>query len=218
MVLDSGLRIISANQAFYEEFSTSPDATMGKVIYEVANGQWNIPRLRELLESILPKNTSFEDYEVDYEFPQLGRRKMLLNARRLHNGGGRKTEKILLAIEDITGRKRMEQEITASELRYRRLFETTQDGILILNAKAGDITDVNPFLLKMLGYSQEELIGKKLWDIGFFNDAEASRHAFQVLQEKGYVRYEDLPLKTKGGQPMEVEFVSNRYSVNGDDK
>jgi PAS domain S-box-containing protein len=215
LVLDSDLRIISANQAFYRMFSITPSVTQGKLIYELGNGQWDIPGLRELLETILPKNTSFENYEVDHEFTGLGRRIMLLNARRIHNGGA-KTQRILLAIEDITERKRMEQKMTSSEVRYRRLFETAQDGILILNAETGEINDVNPFLLNMLGYSKQDLIGKKLWEIGFFNDIEASLNAFQMLQDKGYVRYEDLPLKTRDGRPMDVEFVSNRYTVNGD--
>ncbi len=102
-----------------------------------------------------------------------------------------------------------------SESRYRRLFETAQDGILILNAKTGLISDVNPFLVKLLDYSREEFLGKALWQIGLFKDIEASKAAFRELQDKKYVRYEDLPLKTKGGRPINVEFVSNVYGVNG---
>ena len=215
LVLDSDLRLVSANQSFYREFSVTPAETEGKLIYEMCNGQWDIPKLRELLENILPNNTSFEDYEVEHEFPTLGRRTMLLNARRIHNHGA-KTQKILLAIEDVTERKRLEQEMTSSELRYRRLFEAAQDGILILNAETGEIVDVNPFLLNMLGYSKQGIIGKKLWEIGFFKDIEVSQQAFKVLQAQGYVRYEDLPLKTRDGQSMQVEFISNRYTVNGE--
>ena len=214
IVLDGGLQIISANQSFYRVFSVTPDETEGKLIYEVGDGHWNIPKLRELLENILPKNTSFENYEVEHEFPGLGRKKMLLNARRIHNGGV-KPQKILLAIEDVTERKSMEKEITTSELRYRRLFETAQDGILILDAQTGEIDDVNPFLIKMLGYPFQDLKGKKLWEIGFFKDAESSRQAFQVLQDKGYIRYEDLPLETKDRLPLDVEFVSNVYQIDG---
>jgi PAS domain S-box-containing protein len=215
IVLDANLRIISSNQSFYRTFLTSPEKTEGKLIYEVANRQWDIPKLRELLENILPNNTSFENYVVEHDFSELGRRVMLLNARRIHDGGF-KTQKILLAIEDITERTQMEREKASSELRYRRLFETAQDGILILGGVTGEINDVNPFLLKMLGYSRQELLGKKLWEIGFFKDTNASHNAFQTLQEKGYVRYEDLPLETKDGRPMEVEFVSNVYAIDGE--
>ena len=104
-----------------------------------------------------------------------------------------------------------------SELRYRRLFEATQDGILILDAKTGMIADVNPYLIKMLGYSREEFIKKKLWEVGAFKDIEASQEAFEDLQEKEYIRYEDLPLKAKNGQLIQVEFVSNVYLV-GEEK
>jgi PAS domain S-box-containing protein len=101
-----------------------------------------------------------------------------------------------------------------SEIRYRRLFETAQDGILILDANNGQIQDVNPFLTDMLGYSRAEFLGKELWQIGAFKDVEISRLAFLELQSRGYVRYEDLPLETRTGKHIAVEFVSNVYLVN----
>jgi PAS domain S-box-containing protein/putative nucleotidyltransferase with HDIG domain len=103
-----------------------------------------------------------------------------------------------------------------SELRYRRLFESAQDGILILNFDSGVIEDVNPFLIKILNYDREELVGKRLWDIGPFIDKKASNKAFVTLQEVGYIRYDDLPLMTKDGDIINVEFVSNVYSVEGE--
>ena len=107
----------------------------------------------------------------------------------------------------------VQEALIDSELRYRRLFETAQDGILILDVKTGLITDVNPFLIKLLNYTREEFIGKALWDIGLFKDIESSKSAFQELKDKQYVRYEDLPLETKGGRSISVEFVSNVYGV-----
>jgi len=115
---------------------------------------------------------------------------------------------------DITERKKMEEALKISETRYRRLFEAAQDGILILDAETGQIVDVNPFLLEMLGYSHEELLGKKLWEIGTFRDIEASKATSSELKSKGYVRYHDLPLETKEGRLIAVEFVSNVYLVN----
>jgi PAS domain S-box-containing protein len=109
------------------------------------------------------------------------------------------------------------QNLKDSELRYRRLFETTQDGILILDARTGMIEDVNPYLIKMLGYSREEFLKKKLWEVGAFKDIEASKDAFEVLQDTEYIRYEDLPLRAKDGRLIQVEFVSNVYLV-GDEK
>jgi PAS domain S-box-containing protein len=102
-----------------------------------------------------------------------------------------------------------------SESRYRRLFETAHDGILILDAKTGLIIDVNPFLVELLDYSLEEFLGKALWDIGLFKDIDASKTAFRELQSKKYVRYENLPLETRNGRSINVEFVSNVYGVNG---
>ena len=103
--------------------------------------------------------------------------------------------------------------LRASEARYRRLFETAQDGILLLDAKSGKITDVNPFMIDMLGYPREHFIGRELWQIGPVKDAKLSRDAFQKLQADRYVRYEDLPLETIDGRRVQVEFVSNVYEV-----
>lgn len=113
--------------------------------------------------------------------------------------------------------KNPKKSLEASELRYRRLFEAAQDGILILDAKTGMIEDVNPYLIKMLGYSREEFVEKKLWDVGAFQDVKASKEAFEILQDREYIRYENLPLKTKDGRLVQVEFVSNVY-LAGDEK
>jgi PAS domain S-box-containing protein/putative nucleotidyltransferase with HDIG domain len=118
---------------------------------------------------------------------------------------------------DISEQKTISRNLIKSELRYRRLFESAQDGILILNAKTGLISDVNPYLINMLGYSREEFVEKKLWEVGAFKDIEASRDAFLKLQQKEFIRYENLPLKTKLGRLVQVEFVSNVYLV-GDEK
>jgi len=108
-----------------------------------------------------------------------------------------------------------QESLRASEVRYRRLFETAKDGILLLDANTGRITDVNPFLQDMLGYPHNELIGKALWEIGAVKDIAASQDAMRRLQKKEYVRYENLPLETKAGEHIHVEFVSNVYLVNG---
>ncbi|KXS32625.1 MAG: hypothetical protein AWT59_1220 [Candidatus Gallionella acididurans] len=102
-----------------------------------------------------------------------------------------------------------------SESRYRRLFETARDGILLLNADTAQIEDVNPYLVEMLGYTHAEFLGKKLWEIGAFADRAESKEMFAQLQATGYVRYKDLPLKTKSGTEIAVEFVSNSYDCEG---
>jgi PAS domain S-box-containing protein len=112
-------------------------------------------------------------------------------------------------------RQSADHALKASETRYRRLFETAQDGILILNADTGQIDDVNPFLTDLLGYTREQLLGNKLWEIGPFKDTKASKASFRELQREDYVRYDDLPLETSAGKSINVEFVSNVYQVNG---
>ncbi|MFC1928920.1 MEDS domain-containing protein [Chloroflexota bacterium] len=111
-------------------------------------------------------------------------------------------------------RKRLKKMLTASEVRFRRLFETTQDGILILDADTEQITDSNPFIEGLLGYTVEELLGKKIWEIGLFKDLAKSEDAFKKLQSEGYIRYEDLKLETKDGKSVDVEFISNVYDVD----
>lgn len=105
--------------------------------------------------------------------------------------------------------------LRASEIRYRRLFDTAQDGILLLNADTGQIEDVNPFLIDLLRYSHAEFIGKKLWEVGAFADIAESKRLFSELRRTGYVRYENLPLRTAAGANIEVEFISSTYDCDG---
>ncbi|MBW2493047.1 MAG: PAS domain S-box protein [Deltaproteobacteria bacterium] len=129
-----------------------------------------------------------------------------------------KLDKLLKRIDELEKRETIHKQINAaliiSETRYRRLFETAKYGILILDANTGKIADVNPFLVEMLGYSKEEFIGKELWEIGAFKDIKASKEAFKKLQKEEYVRYEHLPLETKDGHKVDVEFISNVYTVD----
>ncbi|MFH1213889.1 MAG: response regulator, partial [Candidatus Neomarinimicrobiota bacterium] len=110
--------------------------------------------------------------------------------------------------------KRAEETLQASEARYRRLFEAAKDGILILDYETGEIIDVNPFLIELLDYSYPEFLGKHLWEIGLLKDIAESRSAFKKLQQEAYIRFGNMPLKTRSGRQIEVEFVSNVYEVN----
>ncbi len=112
---------------------------------------------------------------------------------------------------DITDNIRAQKKLQTSETRYRRLFESAKDGILILDAESGQIDDVNPFLIELLGYSKEEFLDKKIWDIGIFKDIFENIDKYEELKKIGYVRYENLPLETKDRRHINVEFVSNVY-------
>ncbi|PWA07176.1 chemotaxis protein CheB [Flavobacterium psychrotolerans] len=107
-----------------------------------------------------------------------------------------------------------EKILQESEIHYHRLFEAAKEGILILNADSGMIMDVNPFLINLLGYSKEQFVEKAIWEIGFFKDVVANKDKFLELQQKEFVRYKNLPLETVDGKEINVEFVSNVYSVD----
>jgi len=142
----------------------------------------------------------------------------------IHLNDRRKGRFTLNAIELLEGiaahigagltRKQAEEKVKASETRYRRLFESAKDGILILDAETGMIVDVNPFLIELLGFSYEEFIGKRVWELGLLEDIFANKTKFAELQNRGYVRYENLPLETSAGQRINIEFVSNVYEVD----
>ncbi len=202
--LDQDLRVVTVSRSFYEFFQVKPEETVGQLIYDLGNKQWDIPRLRELLETILPEKTSFDDYEVEHDFATIGRRTMLLNARQIERAWG-KERIILLAIEDITERKRLEDLLKESEFRYRRVFETASDGIVLLEKGEGHIVHANPAVEKMLGYSAAEYIGKKLQDIGIPIDMSNFPAIMQDLEMSGILNYEDVPVKTKFGQDVPTD-------------
>jgi len=211
LVLDKDLRVVSANRSFYNSFRVEKDATQGRFVYDLGDGQWNIPALRELLENVLPRDHAFEGFEVEHDFPAgVGQKTMLINARRIRKPED-DSELILLAIEDITARKRAEQAHRDSEVRYRRLFESSKDGVLILDAMTGKITDANPFMCELTGLETDEILGKELHEIGMFKDAEENKAAYRELQRTGYLRHEHLPVQNRRGKRVEVEFVANVY-------
>jgi len=210
LILDEKLLVKKANQSFCKCFKISSERTVDVLVYELGNGQWNIPELRRLLEEILPRKNHFKHFEVTHVFPEIGRRTMLVSGRQVDH-----LKKILLFIEDITERRASQSAMRSSEIRYRRLFEAARDGILILDPDTRRITDANPFMTELLGYPREELLGKELWEIGLLKDEKANQATFRELQKNHFVRYENLPLQSKAGGRHEVEFVSNVYEEDG---
>jgi PAS domain S-box-containing protein len=214
VVLDAQLRVRMANRAFYETFRVAASETEGRRIHELGNGQWDATQLLRLLRGVCGDHAAVYDFAVEHDFPRIGRRTMLLNAYRLRLPAG-EADLVLLVMEDVTEHQRADRALQTSEARYRRLFQTAKDGILILDAHTGRVIDANPFMTDLLGYSCEEFLGKELWEIGLFSDKQASQEAYRELREHGYLRYEHLPLETKAGEPAEVEFVCNTYQVEG---
>jgi two-component system, chemotaxis family, CheB/CheR fusion protein len=161
LILDAQLRVRSANRSFYQTFAVDPEDTENRLIYELGNGQWNIPRLRTLLEEILPKDHTFRDLEVDHVFENVGRRRMLLNARKIWREGNH-SELILLAIEDITNLWRAEVELKDSRERYRLIVESaTAYGIFTMDMQ-GIVTTWNPGAMLIFGYQGAEIIGRDI--------------------------------------------------------
>lgn len=156
LVLESDLRVVTANDAFYQRFQVKPEETEGRLVYELGNHQWDIPKLRDLLEGILSHQTWFEQFEVDHEFESIGRRTMLLNARRMEveEGGA---ERIILVIEDITQRR--EAELANA---FRASIVDSSDDAIVTKSLDGLITSWNAGAERLFGYTAAEAVGRPI--------------------------------------------------------
>ena len=171
LILDRDLCVKSANRAFYKTFLVSPEDTEGQIISELGNGQWNIPPLLDLLRSIVPTKSHFDDFEVSHDFPGIGRRTMLLNARKLYRPGNR-TVLLALAVEDVTDRRQAEARLAALHQRDRRIASTLQRALLFM-PEADAFPDLE---VKMLheAASDEALVGGDFWDIFAYDDGHVA--------------------------------------------
>lgn len=182
-----------------------------------------------LLDMLLPDSRGFETFErvsrADPRAPVIALTNLAdeaLGAAAVRNGAQdyllkNDVDAPLLArsIRYAVERKKAEEAIESSEARYRNFFETAQDGIVILDADTGEIVDVNAHAVEILGYTREEFLGRKLFETDAFLDHEANRKVFRRLKERRYVRFENLPLETKDGRRIDVEFVSHAYESAG---
>ncbi len=178
IALDQDLRVVTVSRSFYEVFKVNPEDTVGQLIYDLGNKQWNIPQLRELLETILPKKASFDNYEVEHDFTTIGRRIMLLNARQIQRASG-KEKIILLAIEDITERKEIETglEKTRKELEATKISEdesreyaesmidTVREPLIVLDQDLRVVTASRSFY-EVFKVNREETMEQLIYDLG----------------------------------------------------
>lgn len=207
LIRDLAGRIIFWNAGAEQMFGWMAEEALDKISHTLLRTQFPRP-----LEEIKARVLAHGHWEGELvHFRKNGERVVVACRWVLHRDKQGKPKAILAVNNDVTEHRRMEQAERSSELRYRRLFESAKDGILILDGDTGHIVDVNPYLIQVLGFSKEEFLGKELWQLGFFEDIDASKLAFTELKAKGYIRYENLPLKTRNGFVMRVEFVSNSY-------
>ena len=137
-------------------FNLSPKEVVGRTVFALDHGRWEISRLRQLLEDILPRKSIFNKFEVTHDFEKIGQRTMLLNARTLSETKGQPA-RILLGIQDITELLHFQTQMRRSELRYRRLFEASRDGVLVIDPDTRKILDANPFMSELLGYPHADI-------------------------------------------------------------
>jgi two-component system CheB/CheR fusion protein len=208
LVLDGDLRIQRATPAFYETFRVSRGETEGRLLYDIGKGQWNLPRLREMLGAALFRDETFHDFEIEHDFPHIGRRTMRLNARRISRDGD-DHRSVLLAMEDVTQRRE------EAEVRYQRLFETAKDAMLLFDAETEKLTDVNPYFLELSGYGREQLIGSGLPEMEAFREAREATGIVGEARVQEVVRRDDVNLIAIDGRRIEAELVANRYQVGG---
>jgi len=183
IVLDRNLNITSANRAFYQTFRTSADETEGCLIYDLGNRQWDIPALRTLLESVIPHRASVEGFEVEHDFPTIGRRTMLVNARKIFRPGEHDGY-ILLAIEDVSEERAARKESNRNWQLTQSIVDTIRDPLVVLENDMTIVTASKSFLT-MFGITQAEAHGRRISELGQHQwDVPALRHLMEkVLPE-----------------------------------
>ena len=214
VVLDETLHVRTANQSYYRMFQTTPKQTEGRPFLELWGLDAAQPDFRGLLARAVREKTPIQDHELAVDIERVGEKTLRFNARRVRVPG-EPQPLLLLALEDITERKRAEVAVRASEVRYRRIFETAREGIWLMDAATGQLLDVNPFLEELLGYSRQEMLGKKPWDLGLYDDPAAARSRFEANLAGGFGFEQEVVLRTKAGQRVFVEAITNTYDQGG---
>ena len=206
LMLDTTLRVRSANRAFYQTFQVSSEETENRLIYELGNGQWDIPALRTLLEDVIPTSSVFNDFELEHTFPIIGRRVMLLNGRKLRAGSH--SELLVLAMEDVTERKRAAELQRTASAYARSLIEASPDPLVTISPE-GKITDANQATELVTGIPRQRLIGTDFSD--YFTEQEQARAGYQQVFSQGFVRDYPLAIRHVSGRVTDVLYNASLY-------
>lgn len=203
-VLDDQLTVRDANRAFYAAMDVPEHAAKGKAIFDVSSGRFDTPPIRTLFDQLRQGAAELNDVEIEPKLLNGETRTLLINARRLRSPD--RGPLILMALEDVTERKR------AAEARYRRLFETARDGIIIVDAITGEILDINPFTEDLLRRPRKELVGRNLLEIESLRDAPDLYDALEQIRQRGVLRFDQFHVSTKDGREIELEVIATVYT------
>ena len=205
IILDQDLRVVSVSRSFYDFFKVNPEETVGQLIYDLGNKQWDIPKLRELLETILPQKATFDNYEVEHDFATIGRRTMLLNARQIQRVLG-KERIILLAVEDITERKALEE----THNKLAAIVESA-DAAIIGNDLDGAIVSWNRGAEVVYGYNAKEVIGKSISLLMSPGHPDEYKEFLTKRLNGELIKNYETHRRRKGGQIIEVSMTISPF-------
>jgi len=216
IVLDGSLRVQTANRSFYQTFKVCQDDTEGRLLFDLGNRQWDIPLLRNQLQEILTQDSFFNDFEVTHDFPAIGTKVMLLNARRIC-GGSSVSERVLLAIEDITERRSLEKERQELETSFTLLVKNIRDHSIFTLDTEGRITSWNQEATRILGFGEAEVMGQHFSLIFTWEDREAGIPALELSTALSQGRAEDerWHLRKSGERFWALGIVSPTHDTAG---
>jgi PAS domain S-box-containing protein len=213
IAVDEEERVIYVNAAAERLYGVSASAALGRSLTDIRTKRW--PHVEDQAAATATFLSRGEWHGEHVHILNDGREVNIESSFTVLRDRDGRARGRLTVMRDVTERKKHEEKVLISEIRYRRLFESAHDGILILDPGTRKIVDANPFMTRMLGYSREQLVGRELFEIGLLKDEAASQEMFHELRRTHEVRYENLPLETQAGQHQDVEVVANLYDENG---
>ena len=213
VILDPDLRVLMANLRFYNTFDVGSDQVLGKIIYSLDNDDWDIDALHALLETELHDGSVMDDIEIDHAYSRLGRKILRINAQRYYHEKIGKTL-ILLSIEDFTRRRLLEEQLKESEERFRRMFETSRDGLMLINKVNGAVKHINHAITDILGVEPDEIIEKSFLDTGVLGKEVNFQGLLEHLDVDGFLTRQTTLLNRRSNAEFDAEiFLVNRATL-----